>query len=154
MATTYYADNYAIPMPNHPGVGISLKREFLFTITAALVINDVIKLCRIPGAGTPIVITDFYIDVPLLDTNVSLAVALSVGIAATPGAFVAIQTTVGQSAGKLSMDGDGLAAALPKQFTTNDDFLMKITTAPGTSVTSGTMKGWMEYHYIGAPSPV
>lgn len=154
MATTYFADNYNVPMPNHPGVGVSLKRSFLFTFAVAFVINDIVKLCRIPGGGTPIVITDFYIDVPDLDTDVSPAIALSVGITATPGAFVAIQTAVGQSAGKLSMDGDGVAAYLPKQFSTNDDFLLKITTGPATGATSGSIRGWLEYHHVGAASPV
>lgn len=151
MATVYYADNYSVPMPNHPGVGVSIKREFLWTVIT-LIINDTIKLCRIPGAGTPIVITNFYIDIPDMDTSTGFVCDL--GDNTTADKFVAA-STVGQAAGKLSMDGDGVAAVLPMSYSTAQDFVLKVkTAASGTAATTGVIKGWLEFHYVGASTPV
>lgn len=148
----YYADNYGVPMPSCPFVGVSLTRDFKYTLTAAFILNDTIKLCRIPGLGTPIVITDYFIDVPDLDT--STGIALDLGDNTTAAKFTAA-STVGQAVGKLTPAVNGVAASIPSQYTTAQDFVLKIqTAATGTAATSGIIKGWMRYFYVGAPSPI
>ena len=151
MATTYFANNYTTPMPSNPGGCISICREFSYTLLAALIINDIIKLCKIRGSGQPIVLEDFFLDIPDWDTSTGLA--LSIGDNTTAGKFVAIQTAVGQAAGVLTM-ANAVVGSMPAVYTTNNDFALKVTTAPTTSATTGTLKGWIRFHYQGVPTTV
>lgn len=146
-----FADNYSVPMPGFPAVGVVLHREFAYAVAAALALNDILYLCKIPGAGAPLIIDEIYVDIPDLDTGAALA--LSMGDVATPGKFIAIQTAIGQGPGKFSL-ANVVAGSLPVQYTTNENLIIKVTTGPGTGATGVTIKGWMEYHMIGAPSPV
>src|SRR5580765_5553424 len=150
MATTYFADNYNVPMPTYPGVGVALIREFTFTMAAAFVINDLVRLCKFPATGAPMALDSYYLDVPDLDT--ATGAALSIGDEDTPGQFVAIQTAVGQAPGKLSLPVNGLVGSLPVQYSAARHLQLKITTAPTTGTTTGVIKGWCMYHFLGAPS--
>lgn len=151
-ATTYFADNYGTPMPSHPGVGVLITREFLYTISVAFIIADLIKLCKIPGLGTPIIISNYYIDVPDLDT--STGVTLDLGDNTTADKFVAA-ATVGQAVGKLTPAVNGVAGIMPCQYSTAQDLVLKIkSAATGTAATTGVIKGFMSYYYVGAPSPL
>ena len=151
MATTYKADNYAQPMPAVPAAGISVKRVFKFTVAAAFVINDIVKLCPIK-AGSGIILDDYYIDVPDLDTNGAPAIKLDLGDNDTAAKFIAA-STVGQAAGLLVPTSTGaVAAALPVKYTADNDFALKINTAPATGATSVSIKGWLSYHNIGVAS--
>ena len=85
MATTYNADNYGVPMPSCPFVGVVLRRDFLFTVAVALVINDVIQCCKIPGAGAPLILDNFFID--CADLEEALGVARDLGKANPGGAY-------------------------------------------------------------------
>jgi hypothetical protein len=153
MATTYNADNYGVPMPSCPFVGVVLRRDFLFTVAVALVINDVIQCCKIPGAGAPLILDNFFIDVADLDTGAG-ACQLSVGDGGSPARFVAAQNTVGANAGKLTAQGNGVNASLPVQYAINENFVIKCTVAPSTGATAVVIKGFIEYHLVGQPSPI
>jgi len=159
MATAYVSDNYNVPMPDFPGAGVVLRREFLWTVPV-LIINDTCKLCKIPAAGSPLLLTNFYLDLTDLDTSTGLA--LSLGDEDTAGRFIAIQTAVGQAAGKFSGTASGTAAtgmaggllaSLPVQYSANKNLILKCTTAP-TSGATGTIIGFMDYQYVGAASPI
>ena len=58
---------------------------------------------------------------------------------------------LGQSAGKLSL-ANAVAASMPAVYTTNEDFALKVTTAPATGASSVTIKGWYKFHYQGMPT--
>src|ERR1043166_7311373 len=149
-ATTYKADNYADPMPSFPGAGVALIREFLYTITAAFVINDVVKLCRIPAG---VVVYGYFIDVPDLDSSTGIRLAL--GDNTTANLYITGEATVGVGAGKLTPGSQGVAAAIPKSYSAANDFALKVTTAAtGTAATTGVFRGHMSYFYNGVPTPV
>lgn len=155
MATAYSATNYSDPMPSYPGVGVSLCREFAFTASVALVINDTIKLCRIPCRGAEIVIEDWVLDIPDLDSGAALEFQLGDGT--TADLFMAANT-VGQSAGRVDSFAEGAAATVPSKVaaaSADKIFTLKVSTAPaggGTSVTP--IRGYMRYHYVGIPTPL
>ena len=145
MATAYTADNYARPIESNPGVGVSITREFRYTIAAAFVINDTIKLCRIPVG---VVVTDYFIDVPDLDTSTGLR--LQLGDNTTAGKYITGEATVGVGPGKLTPAVQGVAASLPFHYTAANDLVITISTAAsGTAAASGVFRGWMRYHYFG-----
>lgn len=138
-------------MPACPMVGVSLTREFKFTFTTGFILNDLVKLCRIPGLGTPLIVTDYFIDIPDLDT--STGIVLDLGDDDNDDEYI-LGSTVGQAVGKL-IPANGVAAALPVQHTTAENLVLHIdTAATGTPLASGSIKGWMRYHYVGAPSPI
>jgi len=149
-------------MFNIARVGVVLRREFIWTVPA-LIVNDTCKLCKIPGLGTPLIVSNIFLDVTDLDSDgATPAFAGSLGDEDTAGRFMAIQTGVGQAAGKFVGTGSGTAAtgvqgglltALPVQYNANKNLIFKCTTSPSTGAT-GTIKGWMDYHYVGAASPI
>jgi hypothetical protein len=126
-----------------------MKRTFVFNITAAFVINDIIKLCPIK-AGSGLWITDFLIDMPFVDT--STGVILSVGDNTTPAKWITGSTAGRSSAGAaLRPNSTGLVlASLPALYTADNDFILKITTAPTTGATTGQFIGYLEYHNKGS----
>lgn len=151
MATVYKADNYAHPMPSCPGVGVTLTREFLYTVTAAFIINDTIKLCPIPGEGD-VVVSEWFLDIPDLDSGGTPTFKLDLGDTDTAAKFVSANTT-GQSAGFLHSTASGaVAASTPVEYTAAKDLILKVNTAPQTGATSGVIQGFMRYHYVGIAS--
>lgn len=148
MATTYYADNYRDPIPSLPNPTL-LVREFVYTIAAAFVINDVVKLAPLQSL-TGLVLTSFEIDVPALDSSTGIVSA--VGDNTTAAKYIT-GSTVGRSAagGKISHLGTGVVlAGMPGRYTADNDLAFKVTTAAtGTASTSGTFKGWCSYFYQG-----
>jgi hypothetical protein len=148
MATTYYAANYSDPIPTFPGVGVTITREFLYTISVAFVLSDVVKLCKIPPG---VVVTDYYVAVPDLDTSTGVRVKL--GDNDDDDEFVAA-ADVGQVLGVLTLGVNGVTGSMPRSYTAANDFAFKISTAAtGTAATSGVIRGWLRYHFMGITSP-
>lgn len=146
MATTRYADNYYTPVPQHSLVGVSVRREFLLTLAAAIVINDLFKLGQLPPG---VMLTDFYIDVPDVDAG-GTAFICAVGDNTTAGKFIT-GSVIGQAAGIIRGGQTGfVAAGLPAKYTALNDLVLKCTTAPTTTATTGIFQGWYEYHAFGA----
>jgi hypothetical protein len=144
MATTYKADNYSDPMPSLPDP-LAHKRVFKFTLGAAFVIEDIVSLCPLQ-ALSGLVLLDYYIDVPDLDTGATPTITLDLGFDGTNEEDDLVDgSTVGQAAGKISMDGDGVAGAMPKTLTTDKVLQLHVDAAPQTGATTGTIKGWLEY---------
>lgn len=151
MATTYYAANYYDPFPTIPGPSIMMAREFYFAVSVALVINDIIKLSPIV-AFQPLIIDDYFIDLPDLDTGGTPALQLDLGDNTTDDLFVAA-TTKGQSAAKLTPAVDGASGALPREYTSSNDFALHVDTAPQTGATGVAIRGWLKFHglsYVGS----
>lgn len=148
-ATTYYADNYkANPTYSASQVGLTVTREFEFTITAAFVLDDLLKLAIIPAG---IILCDYFVDVPDLDT--STGIVLDLGDDDDDDHFI-LGSTVGQAVGFLApMITGGVKGRLPKKYTAANNLVLHIdTAATGTAATSGTIKGWMRYFFYGNTS--
>ena len=147
---TYTASNFYTPAPTAPMVGVVLSREFLFTVSPALALNDIIKLAPIP-AGC--VIDDWFIDVPDCDTGGSPAITMSVGDSGSATRFSAALTT-GQAGGRINNQTSGTAATCPFEYTAADDFRLTIAAGPQTGATSVVFRGRILYHMVGMASPV
>lgn len=154
MATDFYSDNFATATrgtSNSDDFSIS----FLYTITQAFIINDRVFLCQIPAAaaGTDKLITllEWYIDVPDLDA--ATAIALQLGDSTAADALMAAETSVGQAAGKIYTQVNGVAGYLPKSYAVNDNIILKVSTAPTTGATTGVIKGWARFQTVGAKTP-
>lgn len=165
MATAYYADNYKTePMCDGPGAGLVLARTFVFTVTAAFVVNDTVKLCPLQGASLPgFTLLGFVVDIPDLDS--STGIVLELGDDDTADRFVttAAAGTIGQVAGRFSsfaavgtgsntVAGGGVYGRLPVSYTANKSLILTVQTAPTTGATSGTIKGQILYSQFGIRS--
>jgi hypothetical protein len=132
MATTY-TSNYAAstyPAAGH-GLGENLKAKTgSYAITAALVINDVIQMVRVPAGAT---VLDVLLVVPDLDASTGLT--LDVGYGGDPDYWIAA-STAGQAAALVRATA---ATALPLAFTAEDTIDILIHAAPTTSATTGTL---------------
>jgi len=104
-----------------------------YALAAALVIDDLIHMVKIPAGAT---LLDVILDVPDLDTDVSPAITLSVGYTGALEAFIS-QSTVGQAGGivRLSVPGGS-----QKLFAAEDTIQVSATAAPATGATEGTIK--------------
>jgi hypothetical protein len=145
---TYLANNYSTPFVDAPMVGVQLVRDFSFTASVAIALNDLIKLSPIK-AGTGIVIDGWYISVPDLDTGATLAFQL--GDNTTAARFMAANT-VGQAPGVVYSEANGVNNSLPFLQTTDTDLVLKVSTGPAGGGTSATpIRGFLKYHTLGAP---
>ena len=131
MATTYTADNAAAGKQARAGVGLQSVSS-KYTMTAALVINDVIKMCKVPAGA---VIQDIILSTSDLDTASSPAVTLSVGDGSDTDRFLSA-STIGQAGGIARLTphlGHGY------QYAAEDTIDILVAAAPTTSVTDGTL---------------
>jgi hypothetical protein len=118
-------------------VGITVVQS-TFAITAAFVINDVVKFLTVPAG---VYITDIKLDVPQLDTNGSPTITLDVGTSGAAQAYLAA-STVGQAGGVAVAN---VAGTIGATFTTATVIQMKVHAAPATGVTSGTITLQVSY---------
>lgn len=168
-ADTYQDTQISAPW----SVGQIFARSFSFNIATntnntGFALNDTVALCPIPynEAGYGVLVLGYQVEIPELDTGTS--VALSLGD--TNGASNAFQATfvsaaaIGQAAAAvlspvMSFNGTTAVApvrgVVPKQYKASSvyttqgntyptvNFELKITTAPNTATTTGTIKGYL-----------
>lgn len=103
-----------------------------YTLTAALVINDVIQMVKVPAGAT---IIDVLVSAPDLDTGSSPAIVLAVGDGTTPARFIS-GSTIAQAGGIAKL---GVVAGVLYQYTADDTIDIKVITAPATGATEGTI---------------
>lgn len=174
VADTYQDTQLSAPW----GVAQIFSRDFSFNIATntantGFIINDTVALCPIPykEAGYGILIVGYEIEIPSLDTGTSVRVSLG----DTDGASNAFQATF-VSTIQIGANGAGVMAplmcfdattarapvrgVLPKQYKASTiytdqgnsfktiDFMLKITTAPNTATTTGTIKGSLFMHTL------
>lgn len=104
-----------------------------YSISAALALNDVIEICKLPARH---VIVDAILDTDDLDTNGTPLITLSVGTATTANLLINA-STIGRTGGIARMDQAG-GARLAEADT---DTVIRITVAaaPATGAASGTI---------------
>jgi hypothetical protein len=178
MATAYKSDTYADVQITAPwGVGQTWIRPFSFNIATGtantgFIINDTLALCPIPyrDAGTGVLVVDFHVELPSLDTGTSVRVSLG-DTNGTANAFQATwysAATIGTNAAGILTGSAGFQGTstvflkngtapgdeLPHQYSISTlyasyvafptiDFMLKVTTAPNTATTTGTIRGWL-----------
>jgi hypothetical protein len=135
MASTFKSTKVATTIPAKSGIGVTCITA-TYALTTNLIINDVIQVCTIPAGAT---ILDATVATPDVDSATSLVWDLGDGD--TTGRFIS-SSTVGQAAGvaRLSVVG-----GLGYKYTAEDTIDYKVTTAPGTGVTSGTIRFMVLY---------
>lgn len=139
MASTFSSAKAADNIPVRKGIDYS-EVAFSYALTAALVDEDVIRLCKLPKGA---VITKLHLFIPDLDTNISPAIALNVGDTADPNRYIA-GSTVGQAVGTLSV-ANFIPAAFGYVYTEDDYLVIEVETAPATGAASGTINGVVGY---------
>jgi len=123
--------------PDAAGEVYAVRGEI--ALAAALALNDVIEMVKLPADCVPV---DFIIDTDDLDSGATPALAMAVGFTAgTNAEFRA--AAVGQAAGLVRMDSVLAPRIAP---TTADRVVgLKVTTAPATGATTGTIGFTLQY---------
>lgn len=135
MASTFVADKAAAGV--QPKAGIDLCVAYgTYEIAAALVANDVIKLCKIPAGATAL---DVVVGADDLDSATTLV--LDVGDTGDAERFIA-NSDLGQSAGIARM---AVMKGFLHKYASDDYLCVKVSTAPGSGATSGTISGYIMY---------
>jgi hypothetical protein len=144
------------PVKTRPVSGIVIQ-PFTYAVATALAENDVVELCKVPVNA---LITDFYLNVPDLDTHATPTIELDVGLTkATSGednvdvdGFVD-GSSVGQSAGIIDLQDKNGTLAFPYLCTgdvapydgVHSKFSITVSAAVATGATSVTIRGWLQY---------
>lgn len=130
MASTFLTAKSAATAQAKCGIGVTTVAT-TYALTTNLIINDVIQVCKIPKGA---VILDATVGMPDVDSATSIVWDLGDGT--TTGRFIS-GSTIGRSAGVARLDQvDGVGY----KYTADDTIDLKVTTAPGTGVTSGTIR--------------
>ena len=144
MATAYLATRGTAGQSAKARTGVTVDYSE-FTISSAFVINDTVKLFKIPAMAR---VLSFTIDMPILDTNVSPAARIDVGDVANGATYYINTLNAGTSfsvATFVSMTANGVAGTLGTRYAADDALILKIHTAPATGATSGTIHARIEY---------
>jgi len=150
MATVYLADDYGHPIPEALG-GVMVVRAFTFT-NPILVVNDQIKLARIPGSFPSLIFLGFDIEVPDLDDSTGIVLRVGDSLAVDHFMTTTLCGTVGQSPGRLcSFDapspaaGGAVIGSLPTKYTADDDLILTVQAGPTTGTAGGLIRGYILY---------
>lgn len=123
-----------------PGGGVVFVREAVYTLTAALALNDVIQM--IPVAEGERVV-DLQLISEDLDTNGTPAIVLDVGDGDDPDRYID-GTTIGQTGGMARLGqgvaSDAAAIAVNRLYTVADTIDVLVQVGPGTGATTGTIR--------------
>lgn len=146
MASTFMATKVASTIPaksEHQGV-IAVRSKY--TLTAALVLNDVIQMVTVPKGAQ---ILEIILGSDDLDTNGTPTIVLNVGDGNLSDRFIK-QQTVAQAGGVVRL-GAGIAATLVSgaigyQYTAEDTIDVLVQAAPATGATSGDITLAVLYH--------
>lgn len=133
MATAFLGSGVASGVQTRtsiPGVIVELVS---YAITAAFVVNDTVAFLNLPANSRLI---DVILDVDPLDTTTGIV--LAAGTSASPSLFIS-----GATIGRSSTAGSQRANAggtVNYTSTTDQQIVMKVTTAPTSGLTTGTVR--------------
>ncbi len=132
MATTYTSSKAASTVQARAGLDIT-SITASYTFTAAQVINDLIKMVKIPAGAK---VLDIILSSDDLDTGVSPAITLDVGDGDDPDRFIAA-TTIAQGGGTVRL-GSGIVtdACHGYTYTAEDTIDILVKAAPDTAAYS------------------
>lgn len=142
MATVYSSNAAGVrPALTRADAGCVGINHGVFSLTAALIVNDTIRICKLPAGEVPV---DFILGSDDLDSGGSPAIVLKVGIEDTVGDTsdddaLILGSTVAQAGGIARMDAVAGRRLAPVQY---DRYItIKVSTAPATGATSGVISG-------------
>ena len=140
MASTLYSADCTAGSGIQPRSGIgfcTVSGEYTFL--AALVINDVIQLVKIPAGA---IILDWILDIPASGFDTGTAVVWGLGDGTTPGRFATACIQGRSSAGAIVRPSStgSVPGSTQYEYTADDTIDLKVTTGPTTGVASGTLK--------------
>ena len=132
------------PPPSIHSAGEVHVTEGKYDLSAALVLDNIIKMCRLPDGAIPI---DCRLEVDELDSGAD-AIVLELALMEEGGADIIANSeliknsTLGQAGGVARMDQLDAArrAVLEKAVAKNRIVVVKVSTGPGTGATSGRIK--------------
>jgi hypothetical protein len=132
------------PPPSIHSAGEVHVSEGKYDLAAALVVDDIVKLCKIPASCIPI---DCRLEMDDIDSGTGLVGSLA--LMETGGSDIIADSelikanVLGQAAGVARMDNlDTDRRAVLEVAVEKQRFLVyKVTTAPGTGLTAGRIKG-------------
>lgn len=110
-----------------------------YELSAALVINDVIQMVKIPKNA---VVDEVILGTDDLDTGGSPAIVLEVGDSGDTDRYIAA-STVAQAGGVVRL---GTVDGMGYTYTAETTIDIKVPTAPATGTTTGTLKLTVIYH--------
>ena len=137
------------PVPSIHSAGEVHAAEGKYDLSAALVLDNIVKLHRIPPGAIPI---DCRLELDELDTGAdaivgSLALMEEGGADILANSELIKDSTLGQAGGVARMDQLDTArrAVLEKAVEKPRFVVFKVTTAPGTGATTGRIKSSVLY---------
>ena len=140
MASTLYSTDCGLYDGVQPKSGIGFcSVSATYTFLAALVINDVIRMVKIPAGAT---ILDWILDIPASGFDTQATVVWQMGDGDSTGRFATGCVQGRSSAGAIVRPGSTgtVIGSTQYQYTAEDTIDIKITTGPGVGVASGTVK--------------
>lgn len=158
MPTIFYSDVAAPTKPAKTGVVSPIKVPFSIALAANPAANDLIHLVKIPIGAT---LLDYQIEVPILDTNASQTLDLSLGDTADNARYQSTNRAgrtgnfggVSSPGGTRQLNNNAVqanavvgivAGTLPRAYTADDVLLFKVI-ANSATFQAGTIRGWVEY---------
>jgi hypothetical protein len=136
------------PVPSIHSAGEVHAAEGKYDLSAALVLDNIIKLHRIPPGAIPI---DCRLEMDDLDSGTAMIGSLALmeegGADIIANSELIKDSTLGQAGGVARMDQLDTArrAVLEKAVEKPRFVVFKVTTAPGTGLTSGRIKSSVLY---------
>jgi hypothetical protein len=138
MATAFTASGVASGVQartNIPGAVIELVS---YSLTAAFVVNDTVAFLVLPANAR---LWDIALDVDPLDTTTGIVIAA--GTSASPSLFIS-GATIGRSSAS-GVQRANVGGTVNYTSTTDQTLVMKVTTAPTSGLTTGTVRMGVVY---------
>lgn len=124
--------------------------SFEYALTAALALNDIIGLAKLPVGHMPV---DCLINVPDLDSNGAPAIVLDAGFWKNDASQTVVDadavvdgSTAGQAGGLITPNVGTFLTMTPP----DEEYIFGLLTqvAPATGATSGTISGWFSFRPV------
>lgn len=129
MASTFVGTKAQTTAPTREGNGL-ISVTSTYALAAALVVNDVIQMVKVPKYAR---VVEIILSTPDLDTGT--AITLDVGDGDDTDRYI-VSSTVGQAGGVVRLGTNG---GNGYQYTAADTIDILVSTGPTTGATSGTI---------------
>ena len=133
MATAYTASGVASGIQPRTNVTGVIAELVSYSLTAAFVVNDTVAFLVLPANSR---LWDICIDVDPLDTTTGIV--LAAGTSASPSLFIS-GATIGRSSASGTQRAN-VGGTVNYTSTTDQTLVMKVTTAPTSGLSTGTVR--------------
>lgn len=133
MATAYTASGVASGVQTRTNIPGAIIELVSYSLTAAFVVNDTVAFLVLPANAR---LWDIALDVDPLDTTTGIV--LAAGTSASPSLFIS-GATIGRSSTS-GVQRANVGGTVNYTSTTDQTLVMKVTTAPTSGLTTGTVR--------------